>query len=48
MADLKVYTVAVSMVVERVDSKVESWDIRLDYQTADMMVEWTVYSLAAS
>ena len=48
LADLKVYTMAVSMVVERVDSKVESWEIRLDYQTADMMVEWTVYSLAAS
>ena len=48
MADLKVYTMAVSMVVERVDSKVESWDIRLDYQTADMMVGWMVYSLAAS
>jgi len=28
------------MVVERVDSKVESWEIRWDYQTADMMVEW--------
>ena len=39
---------AVSMVVERVDSKVESWDIRLDYQTADMMVGWMVYSMAAS
>ena len=39
---------AVLMVVERVDSKVESWEIRLDYQTADMMVGWTVYSLAAS
>jgi hypothetical protein len=48
LADLKVYTMAVSMVVDRVDSKVESWEIRLDYQTADMMVELTVYSLAAS
>ena len=48
LADLKAYTMAVSMVVERVDSKVESWEIRLDYQTADMMVGWTVYSLAAS
>ncbi len=48
MADLKVYMMAVLMVVERVDSKVESWEIRLDYQTADMMVGWTVYSLAAS
>ena len=48
MADLKVYTIAVSMVVERADSKVESWEICWDYQTADMMVEWTVYSLAAS
>ena len=48
LADLKVYTMAVSMVVERVDSKVESWEIRLDYQTADMMVGWQVYSLAAS
>jgi hypothetical protein len=38
----------VSMVVERVDSKVESWEICLDYQTAGMMVGWTVYSLAAS
>ena len=46
LVDLKVYTMAVSMVVERVDSKVESWEIRLDYQTADMMVGWTVYSLA--
>ena len=48
LADLKVYTMAVRTVVERVDSKVESWEIRLDYQTADMMVEWMVYSLAAS
>ena len=37
---------AVLMVVETADSKVESWEIRLDYQTADMMVGWTVYSLA--
>ncbi len=48
LADLKVYTMAVTTVVDRVDSKVESWEIRWDYQTADMMVEWTVYSLAAS
>jgi len=48
LADLKVYTMVVSMVVERADSKVESWEIRWDYQTADMMVGWTVYSLAAS
>jgi hypothetical protein len=48
LADLKVYTMAVSMVAERVDSKVESWEIRWDYQMADMMVGWTVYLLAAS
>ena len=48
LADLKAYTMAVWTVLERVDSKVESWEIRLDYQTADMMVEWMVYSLAAS
>ena len=48
LADLKVYTMAVLMVVEWADSKVESWEIRWDYQTADMMVGWTVYSLAAS
>ena len=44
LADLKVYTMVVSMAVERVDSKVESWEIRWDYQTAGMMVGWTVYS----